>query len=108
MIAAALALSLASSPAFAAAIYVLDTSNDASQGAGPYEQLTVNLTNSTHATLTAIGLGVYTFGDFAVNVNASSFTGSLPTFVARAGDSNMPTYTLGSGNIGAGLGNFSL
>jgi len=88
-------------------IYDLTTQNGALTGSGPYEQITIDLTSSTTATVTFNSLDTNGFsylmsaaGAADINVNATSFTLSGLSFSnSIAGFSSGPVIDDGSNNI---------
>jgi len=113
LLAGVAAFALATS-AHAALIIPLDTSNDLNaSGAGPYGNVTVNLTSPTTATFTFQAAAGFSFGDMGANINATDFSSSAVSFTALASDSQTPSYTTcincagGQGQLD-GFGNFSL
>ena len=94
--------------------YDLTAQNGALTGSGPYEQVTIDLTSSTTATVTFDGLDsngfTYLLGgaDAAdINVNASSFTLSgISSTNSIPGFTSGPVSNDGSGNVSA-FGSFN-
>jgi hypothetical protein len=83
--------------------YSLTTANDSGLGTGPFGSVLVNLTDSTHATITFTAASGYLFvdgGSVAVNVNASSWT--IGSFTSNG----ETVFNDGSGNED-GFGNFN-
>jgi len=106
-LALALALTLGTGSASADLFFNLDTGNSAISGyTGPYAQVDVHLTDSTHATITFTSLtnsgNIYLLGDggsVAVNVNATSWTlGTITGSNAGTGFTPGPWSDGGSGN----------
>jgi hypothetical protein len=96
-------------------VFDLNTGNSAISGfPGPYAQVRVHLTDSTHATITFTSLtsggNIYLMGDggtVAVNVNAASWTiGSIMGSNAGTGFTPGPFSDGGSGNED-GFGSFN-
>ena len=121
ILAAAAATSLGlGAPAHASYTFNLNTGNQALFGyTGPFAQVTVDLTDSTHATVTfddkTYAGGVYLFGDggtVAVNVNATSFTASVfsstPTFTPVNPQYSLTTNIPGGHEDGFGAFNLSV
>jgi hypothetical protein len=90
------------------------TVSDGTLGAGPFGSVQINLTDSTHATLTFTAASGFTFGDhnaIDANINATSFTVSGATancasctLMASIGASNIDGD--GSFNLTSTVGNF--
>jgi hypothetical protein len=90
-------------------IYTLDTTNDFGvSGAGPYAQVDIHFIDSTHATANFTRLGVFSFGEMGLDVNASTFGITNLSFTQRVGDSQTPSYTVSFGTKVGGVGNFAL
>jgi hypothetical protein len=103
-------LTLGSSIALADTVtYQLGDPNTVALGPGPYGSVTVNRTTTTMATITFSAGADYLFTDgneADVNVNATSFSSTNPTFTQLAGFS-APSYTQSSGTVD-GKGSFNL
>ena len=110
-----LALSLTSAPAradIAVITYDLTTAN-ISTGPGPLAQVTVDLVDSTHATLTYLGLSDSTYnyllvdgGSVAANVAGSFLLGPITGTAALTGF-NQATYSNGGAGNEDGFGSFN-
>jgi len=115
VIAAAFLFAAASNASADIINYSLGTGNSAISGfTGPYGNVQVNRTDSTHATITftsnIVGGNIYLFGDgssVAVNVNAASWTTSTPTGSNAGTGFTTPSISdAGSGNVN-GFGVFN-
>jgi hypothetical protein len=77
-------------------------------GPAPYGFTDIRLDDSTHATVTFVNAGTYTFSEMGLNVNAATFTPGTVTFVKAATSNQTPGYTAHFGGQLDGYGNFSL
>ena len=105
---AVMGLALASSRASADTVSVsVDSSN--LSFTGPYGTVTVDRTDSTHATIkfesSVVGGNIYLFGDVAVNVNASTFKVSGLTESNSGTGFSAPTLSIEQPAGGTKLGN---
>jgi len=92
-------------------VYSIDVPNTAIAGfTGPYGFATVHLVDATDAVVTfvgnTVGANVFTFTEMALNVNSSSFTADVVSFIPVG--SATPTYTLKTGQNVSSFGNFDL